>query len=117
MKTKDENFTFFYPVLISEQIAFRDDGTTYTKKMDNLGEGHILHQGRLMCGESMTVLKNRSGARKVSIKKVRATDKKLCPACQEKYKKNLDSAWGKWARGEAVKAGGTIEVVETTVFS
>jgi hypothetical protein len=27
------------------------------------------------------------------------------------------SAWWKWARREAVKAGGTIEVVETTVFS
>jgi hypothetical protein len=31
MKTKDENFTFWYPVLISEQMAFRDDGTIYTK--------------------------------------------------------------------------------------
>lgn len=105
--TKDDNFTFWYPVLISEQVAFRDDGTTYIKNMDNLGEGHILHQGRLMCGESMTVLKNRSGARKESVKKVRATDKKLCLVCVEKYKKNLDSAWGQWVRGEATKASGT----------
>jgi hypothetical protein len=55
----------------------------------------------------MTVLKNRCGARKQSIKRVRATDKKLCPACLEKYKKNTDSAWDQWARGEAVGVVGT----------
>ena len=63
-----------------------------------------------MCGESVNVLKNRLGAKKHSIKKVRVSDKKLCGVCQEKYKKSKDSAWSQWEHGEAVKAGGVIKL-------
>ena len=58
----------------------------------------------------MNVLKNRLGAKKHSIKKVRVADKKLCEVCQEKYKKNGQSAWNQWERGGAVKTGGVIKL-------
>lgn len=106
---KDKEFTFWYPVVVIEQFAFREDGGKYIQKSDSLGdEGHILYQGRLMCEESMGVLKTRVGAKKHSIKKQRIADKKLCPVCQDKYKANEYSAWIQWARGEARKEGGVV---------
>lgn len=106
---QDKEFTFFYPIVtVPDQDAFRDDGTMYTKTIATEGEGHILYQGRLMCGEIMGVLKVRVGAKNHSIKKQRVPEKKLCQVCQEKYKANQSSAWVQWERGDAIKEGGVV---------
>lgn len=100
----DEEFEFWYPVIIEVQIGL--DGHEYPK--DVLLEGHILHGGRLLCKESMEIIKNqvktRSKAHTVKEKRVkqRVERTKVCQECSRLYKKNGHSAWTKWVEGKPI---------------
>lgn len=96
----DENFLFWHPVIIEYQLDF--EGKEH--KHEVLCEGHILYGGRLLCKESMEVLKNHcKNTPKAIVKdktmKVRSKVK-ICPTCQDLYKKNLYSAWNAWVEGK-----------------
>jgi len=108
----DNDFKFFYPVITVAQEAFRDDGPSYVHGVDVSKDGHIVYQGRLMCGESMEVLCSHFKTKRKKIVNVRLEGVKMCEKCQEKYKANLDSAWSRWASGVAKDAGATPEMIK-----
>jgi hypothetical protein len=99
----DEEFEFFYLVIVEVQIGL--DGKEYYK--DVLVEGHITHGSRLLCGESREVLRNQVKTKyeaqtvKEKVAKLRVERTKVCPVCQEKYKKNGHSAYTAWVEGKA----------------
>lgn len=94
----DENFSFFYPVIEEQQLDF--DGRVHVKEI--LCEGHIVHNGRIMCGESMEVIRNRAKVKKSKLVKVRVEKVKVHVVCLEKYKKNGDSALSRWIEGKPI---------------
>jgi hypothetical protein len=97
----DEQFEFYYLIISEVQLGL--DGKEYPK--DVIYEGHILHSGRPMCGESMEVLKNRVKTKcaaetvKEKTQKVRVGTK-ICKTCQDKYRKNGRSQWTAWVEGK-----------------
>lgn len=101
----DEQFEFWYVVIIENQPDF--EGHIHSKEV--LKEGHITHGGRLLCGESREVLKNRVkkkyGAQTIKDKttKLRVECVRMCSECQEKYKKNGRSAYNAWVEGKALE--------------
>ena len=96
----DEQFEFWNLIITEVQIGL--DGKEYPK--DVIYEYHILHSGRLMCKESMEVLKNRVKTKceaetvKDKIVKKRV-GKNACPLCQEKYRESVNSAYRRWVEG------------------
>jgi hypothetical protein len=108
----DSEFTFLYPVVTIPQQAFRDDGSVYVHGVDGFKEGHIVYQGRLMCGESIERLCNQFKTKRKTIRKTRIDGISICKKCQEKYKNNPSSAWHKWYAGLAKEAGKTPQVRE-----
>lgn len=92
----DDLFAFWYPVIIDQQIDF--EGHIHNKEV--LLEGHILHSGRLLCGESKERLKNLVRAKKDKVLAKRAEKVKVCSECRRKYKKNGDSAYFAWTEGK-----------------
>lgn len=62
----------------------------------SVGDVHIVYQGRLMCGESMEALKNRSKADNGSIVETLPKNVPMCSKCAKKYKENPESPWYKW---------------------
>lgn len=98
MKTTDSEFEFFYPVIIEKQLDF--EGHVHNKEI--LLEGHILHGGRLLCGENMEIVKKRSKVPTGKIVKLRDEKTKLCQECSRLYKKNGHSAWTKWVEGKPI---------------
>lgn len=93
----DNEFEFFYPIVTEKQIGLLD-GKIYEK--DVFLEGHITHGGRLLCGESREVIKNRRKTKKEKTAKTRIDKTKICIVCTEKYKKNGHSAWKAWVEGK-----------------
>ena len=67
----DKEFTYFYPIVTVVQTAFRDDGTSYVHGVDGIRQGHIVYQGRLMCGKTQDELKEGYGTKRhiLSIRK------------------------------------------------
>lgn len=101
----DEKFSFWYVSIIEVQLGL--EGKAFPKNI--LLEGHILHSGRLMCGESMEILLNRVKKKyeAQTVKglpfKIRQGRVKLCPVCTARYMKNGDSAYAAWVEGKALK--------------
>lgn len=93
----DEEFEFWYPVIIEKQMTF--EGREVIKEV--LLKGHIIHGGRLLCGESMEVIKNRSKATKDKTSKKRVERTSLHEECSRKYRLNGHSAWTAWVEGKA----------------
>jgi hypothetical protein len=97
----DENFEFWYPIITEVQLGL--EGQQFHKEV--LKTGHILYSGRLLCGESMEVLKNQvkktCEAQTIKDKtlKVRVERVGLCQECQRKYKRNNRSAYTAWVEG------------------
>lgn len=109
----DERFTFWYVAIVEVQLGL--EGKAFSK--DVLLEGHIVHSGRLLCQQSMEVLKNEAG-RKCGAKtikglpfKVRQGRIKICPDCTAKYMRNGDSAYRAWVEGKALKVTSIEKVV------
>lgn len=92
----DEEFEFWYPVIIEKQMTF--EGKEVAKEV--LLRGHIIHGGRLLCEKSMEVLKNQVKAKNAKISKKRIERTRLCEECQRKYRLNGHSAWNAWAEGK-----------------
>jgi hypothetical protein len=107
-RTMDDNFTFWYPVVIEVQLSL--DGKEFSSEV--LKTGHILYQGRPMCGESMEVLKNRTKktyeAQTIKDKtvKLRVPHIRICSECQEEYRGNKNSALYAWIEGKPKPASG-----------
>lgn len=94
----DSQFQFFYPVI--EEVQTDLEGREH--KHEVFCEGHILFQGRMMCGESMEAVMNRSGAKKKKILPKR-TPKAIHDKCLEQYKNNPDSAYYRFIHATPVK--------------
>lgn len=94
----DENFIFWLPITEIDQLTFEGQ----TVKVDKLEEGHIIHSGRLMCGESMERTLNLFKTKKFKKVKTRPEHARICQECQRRYKANLDSAWDKWIAGKPI---------------
>lgn len=97
----ENGFEIWYPVIIESQLDF--EGHAHQKEV--FATGHISYNGRLMCGESREVLKNRLKVAPISIvkdktAKIRAERTKVCVACQKKYRENKQSAWSAWVEGK-----------------
>lgn len=92
----DNEFEFFYPIIIEHQMDF--EGHDHPKEV--LLVGHIVHGGRLLCGESREVIKNRAKATKEKTVKARIEKTKVCQECSDKYKKNGHSAYAAWIEGK-----------------
>lgn len=111
----DSEFDFWYPVIIENQPDF--EGHIHQKEV--LKTGHISHGGRLLCGESREVLKNRvkKDYEAQSIKdktvKLRVAHTKICPECLTKYMKNGHSAYHAWVEGKPLK----VTSIEKAVYS
>lgn len=106
----DEKFQFWYPVVVELQTSFLDKHV-FSKEV--LCSGHILHSGRLMCGESMEITKNQCGAKKEKTVKLRVPNVAICPTCLAKYMRNGDSAYRAWVEGKALK----VTSIEKPVYS
>lgn len=109
----NNEFEFWYPVIIESQPDF--EGHIHKKEV--LKTGHISYGGRLLCGGTREVLKNQIKKKyeaqevKDKVSKLRVERTKICPECQEKYKKNGHSPWAAWVEGKALK----VTSVEKTV--
>lgn len=101
----DEEFQFWYTAITEVQLGL--EGKKFEKNV--LIEGHIVHSGRLLCGESREVLQNRVKKKyeAQSVKglpfKVRQGRTKICPKCTVGYMRNGHSAYHKWVEGESLK--------------
>lgn len=99
----DEQFEFWYVAIIEKQPDF--EGKIHEKEV--LKTGHISYGGRLLCGESREVLKNKTKKKyeaqevKEKTAKLRVERTRICVECQEKYRKNGHSAWTAWVEGKA----------------
>lgn len=98
----DDEFQIFYPVIIEIQEDF--EGHEHINEV--FCEGHILHGGRLLCGEAKEAVKNRVGAKKEKIVEKWKRGTKIHPECQRKYMKNGHSAWTAWVEGKPIPAYG-----------
>ena len=95
----DKEFAYFYPIVtVAQTTAFRDDGTSYVHGVDGIRQGHIVYQGRLMCGKTQEELKEGYGAKRHKVVRNRIDGVGLCIVCQKKYKNNAASAWRKWSK-------------------
>lgn len=95
----DEKFSFWYPVLEETQVDF--EGRPYIKEV--FCTGHILYNGRLMCGESREVLKNRVKAKKEKTFSARKPTPKMCPHCLNEWRNCPDSPYYKFVHGAPEK--------------
>jgi hypothetical protein len=111
-KSVDSDFQFWYPVIVEKQPDF--EGHIHEKEI--LKEGHINYGGRLLCGESREVLKNRVKKEyekqevREKASKTRVDRTKICPACTAKYMKNGRSAYCAWVEGKP-KVAATKELI------
>lgn len=111
----DEQFTFWYVAIVEVQLGL--EGRAFSK--DVLLEGHIVHSGRLLCQQSMEVLKNQA-SRNHEAKTVKGLPfknrqgrVKICPACTARYMKNGHSAYNAWVEGKPLK----VTSIEKPVYS
>lgn len=91
----DKQFVFWYPIVEEKQLDF--EGREHIKQV--FCEGHIVHNGRLMCGESREVIKNKAGAKKEKTQDSRAVTPKMCPVCLKAWKAHPDSSYYKYVNG------------------
>ena len=95
-----DEFKIWYPVIVDVQLDFEK----HEHKKDILCLGHILYQGRLMCGEAREAIKNRAKATKEKIVENRVERTKLCVECVRKYKLNGRSPYHAWVSGKPAPA-------------
>lgn len=101
-----KQISFWYPVRTVGQLTF--EGQTILSDVPQTG--HILHQGRLMCKQSMERLKNECGAKKAKTVSTRIQNVGICEKCQENYKKNEDLDWAHWINPPLLKNEATISI-------
>lgn len=94
----NDEFQVWFPIKFVDQLTF----TNQTVHVEVFGEGHIVYQGILMCGESREKLKNAFGAKKDKTVVGRPSSVKICETCARKYRANGRSPWSNWVEGNPI---------------
>lgn len=102
-KTKvDKPFRYFYCTKQETQPSLFVGGKSTIAEV-SVGDVHIVFRGRLMCGESREVLKNRLKATDVREADTLPKNVPMCPLCSENFKKEPTSPWYKFVGGPNVR--------------
>lgn len=95
----DEQFTYFYPVVIEQQLDFKGHAHPHEVLLD----GHIVHNEVLMCKESRERLLRINKAEKAKKVSLRVPYTRICPVCLEAWKQHPDSPYYKFTHGKPTK--------------
>lgn len=98
--SKDRAFAFFYVVKNMKQKSLIP-GVPEVIKETPIGECHITFRGRILCGESREVIKNREKGKPKDAKE-RPAGLKCCGICDTKWRENPESDYYRFVHGRDI---------------
>jgi hypothetical protein len=93
-KDKDIELEFWYPASTENIKGHKPKHVVLATT-----EGHIMYEGRLMCGQAHKKLLEGAEADTFVIRMERIHSNPICEKCTKKYKEADWSPWKQWAEG------------------